>query len=567
MHNFLSIIKLQLKNMFRRDKEHANIKKTVGLAVVCAVLYAAITAGLIFVIYYMSAVMSALELESEFIALILTTGLLFVLIFGVVVLLTCLYFSKDTEFFLALPVKPSTVFAAKMAIVYLTELVTAALLMLPLMITAGIMMKLGVLYYVMIPFAIVFLPAIPLFIASIISIPIMYLVSFFRNRGALGSIFVLLLMGGLFAGYYVLVMNMQDLNPDNIDVEAVRNMFVKIVRVLYPLYALGRAMTAAPVFGLGVAASVAVNIFIFAASVAAFGVIALLISSAVYRRGAASQLEGSKKTKAVNAEYHGSSALKALMKKEFRDIIRTPAFALNCLLVIILCPIVVGFVGFSTSATKLLGEVGEVGEDAVVVTAEMIAELQTIMRYVLFGFTMFMGLSANIGPATAFSREGEKFYFSKIIPVDYATQVKAKSYVYILIGSVTVVVTSAVTAVLNFDAVFLICSIIFMLIYNFALVHFGLWLDLNRPKLKWVTPNEAMKHNRNANIYVPIAMLVSIALAVVAALTNIVFTARLGALGGFLSWALMFIAVITLAVLSAAFLYKSCEKKFEAVEM
>lgn len=259
--------------MFRRDKEHANIKKTVGLAVVCAVLYAAITAGLIFVICYMSAVMSALELESEFIALILTTGLLFVLIFGVVVLLTCLYFSKDTEFFLALPVKPSTVFAAKMAIVYLTELVTAALLMLPLMITAGIMMKLGVLYYVMIPFAIVFLPAIPLFIASIISIPIMYLVSFFRNRGALGSIFVLLLMGGLFAGYYVLVMNMQDLNPDNIDVEAVRNMFVKIVRVLYPLYALGRAMTAAPVFGLGVAASVAVNIFIFAASVAAFGVI------------------------------------------------------------------------------------------------------------------------------------------------------------------------------------------------------------------------------------------------------------------------------------------------------
>ena len=76
-----------------------------------------------------------------------------------------------------------------------------------------------------------------------------------------------------------------------------------------------------------------------------------------------------------------------------------------------------------------------------------------------------------------------------------------------------------------------------------------------------------MKHNRNANIYMPIAMLVSIALAVVAALTNIVFTARLGALGGFLSWALMFIAVITLAVLSAAFLYKSCEKKFEAVEM
>ncbi len=564
MRNYLAVIKLQLKNMFRRDRSSAKAsRRWIIAAVALVILYGIVASSFIAMVAMMSSAFGAYSLQSEFVTLILLCGLMVVLVFGIVTVLTCLYFSRDTEFFLALPIKPSVVFAAKLTIVYFAELVACVLIMVPCLIAAGIALHASAIFYVLLPFAVLLTPAIPLFFAAIISVPVMYIVSFLRNRGALGSIVVLLLFGGFFVLYYMGISKMQNLNPEQVDLSAVQGMFRKIANTVYPLYALARAMNLTTVFGLGVAASVVVNLVIYFGSIIALGGIALVISATVYKKGAAGQLENAKRTKASGRDYRSTSTLKALMKKEWREIVRTPSFALNCLIGVVMCPIIVGFIGLTSNVSAIVSESG--GAEAL--GEEKIRIIRTAMQFVQLWMIMFMSVGTNGAPATVLSREGEKFYYTKILPVDCKTQIKAKSYVYLIIGSVSSVLGAVVMAILDFDATFLICSIAFLLIYNFAAVHFGMWLDLRSPKLKWTTPNEVMKHNRNVLITVFGGMAVSLFLAVAGGVLHaLIYTVLSLVWANVITWTMLLVAAFVLAAVFSYIVYNDCEKKIDRIE-
>ncbi len=564
MRNFWLVFRLQLKNMLRKDPAKGNKRRIAWIAGL-AVSYAVIAAAFIFTIVLMGGAFADFSLQSEFVALILLCGLMVVLVFGIVTVLTSLYFSRDTEFFLTLPVKPSAVFAAKLMVVYVTELCVAALLLVPCLIAAGVVMHVPAQFYVLLPVAVLCTPAIPLFVAAVVSVPIMYIVSFFRNRGALGSIFVLLLFGAFFTVYYMGVSKMQNIDPETVDLAAIQHIFVAIANSVYPLYALARAMTGDVVFGLGSATSFAVNFFICIGSIVAVGGIALLVSATVYRRGAAGQLEGSSKRKIAAGQYRGSGVLKALMKKEWREISRTPSFALNCLLGIVMCPILVAFVGYSVNVSSVAGDAAQAGE---ALSAEATQILSVVLRMLMLWMLIFMSVGTNSAPSTAFSREGEKFYYCRLMPVDYKTQVRAKSYVYLAIGMVSSLLGAVVMAIVDFDVSFFLCSLVFLPLVVFAFVHFGIYLDMAHPKLQWVTPNEVMKHNKNVLLAVLAALLVSLLLAVAGAATYIgVFRAAGATAASAAMWAVLLALGLGAAAGSYALVYKNCDRMLDAVRI
>lgn len=565
MRNFSLIFKLQLKNMLRRDKTK-NLKKSIPIFILLAIAYVIVAAALISLVVLMGKVFATFSLQSEFLTLIMLCGLLFVLIFGIVTVLTGLYFSRDTEFFLGLPVKPSTVFAAKIAVVYVCELVMTALILLPCMIAAGVVMHLGVAFYVLTVLGVLFTPAIPLFLASVIAIPIMYIVSFMKNRGALGSLLVLVLFGAFFALYYWGITKMQDIAPDEMDLDGVRHIFVNLANTAYPLYALARAMTLTPVFGLNAAASAAVDLLIWAGSIVAVGGIALLISATVYKRGAARQLESSGKRKsAVAAQYRSTGVVKALMKKEWREILRTPGFALNCLFGIVLCPIVTAFVGFSTSVSKIANQAAAEGAP---ISPYALALLTATIRLIMLWIVSFMSAGTDGAAPTAFSREGERAYYCKLLPVDVKTQIRAKSYLYMLIGSVSGILGTVVMAILDFDLSFFLCSLVFVLLLNFAVVHFGMYLDLSRPKLKWVTTNEVMKHNRNVAIVIFTSMFFTLVAAEAGlGVFYLVYRAASHTAAIASMWTVILALALAAATASYAALYKNCDRLMNAIEM
>lgn len=98
MRNFWLVFRLQLKNMLRKDPAKGNKRRIAWIAGL-AVSYAVIAAAFIFTIVLMGGAFADFSLQSEFVALILLCGLMVVLVFGIVTVLTSLYFSRDTEFF------------------------------------------------------------------------------------------------------------------------------------------------------------------------------------------------------------------------------------------------------------------------------------------------------------------------------------------------------------------------------------------------------------------------------------------------------------------------------------
>ncbi|MCL2256509.1 MAG: hypothetical protein FWC11_06660, partial [Firmicutes bacterium] len=137
MKNYLAVLKILIRNNYfpTKEKGQKSDKGRIALVVSLAVLVVVFAPILIVGVFFSAPVVYDLGLANEFIVVILAIASLLVLFFGVVAMLGYLYFSRDTEFFLSLPIKPSTIFMAKFTIIYVTELVIAALILFPTLIT------------------------------------------------------------------------------------------------------------------------------------------------------------------------------------------------------------------------------------------------------------------------------------------------------------------------------------------------------------------------------------------------------------------------------------------------
>lgn len=549
--------------MFRRSRAKKDSGAIWAAYIGLGLFYVLLAGILVFFTYGLSSVMVKFGMVNEMLTMLLTIGCLAVLIFGLISMLSVIYFSKDTEFFMTLPVKPSVVYLAKLSIVYVSELLLSTLLLLPCLLTAGISIQLGPVYYITMLFGLLFVPALPLLLASLLAIPLMYIVSFFRNKGVLTSLVLILLFGAFFVGYMLLI-NSVTAGLDNVDFsgdyfeqfgETLKGSFVVFTNVLFPLAALARFSTMTATWGMSVSVSMLANLAIFLASIAALITLTVLISNAVYRRGAASMLEGGKKKVKENIGYSFSGTLKTLMKKEWRELIRTPAFAFQSLSGIILCPIMLIIVGMSM---RMGGEMSGATE----VQAQAAGSL---IHFMLLGFICMMGVGMNVGASTCISREGDKFVFCKMIPVSPAQQLRAKTYVYLIVSGLTVVLGLIVICILQFNFLNLLLSLGFLVLYDYGYVHFAVFFDLYRPKLNWATPNEAVKNNRSATIPLFINMGISFAFIALPGLLSVMITPSW--VGQTISWLLLYGVAIAAAVVFHYLLYKNADRLYNQIKV
>ncbi len=146
MNNYLTVVKALFKNKFRFGESATRAKK-IGFIALIAVAYAFILAvAIMFLVMYRNLLANpVLSMTYCFIALFSIA--LVVLFFGIVHLVSTLYLSKDTDFYSMLPIKASTVFAAKLTFVYLSEAIITIAVMLPLVITFGILSNMWAGFY------------------------------------------------------------------------------------------------------------------------------------------------------------------------------------------------------------------------------------------------------------------------------------------------------------------------------------------------------------------------------------------------------------------------------------
>ncbi|MDE6200959.1 MAG: hypothetical protein K2M47_03670 [Clostridiales bacterium] len=551
MNNYVTILKALFKNKLRFDAGKSKRKK-LAFALLLGFVYLVVMAAAISIILELKELFLYFTVMAQlFYFFVLMTAAIVVLFFGIVHLVIVLYLSKDTDFYSMLPVKPATVFAAKLSYVYLSETAIVIAVALPLLIAFGIVAKMWAWFYVIAIATLVIVPTLPLVVAAIVAIPVMLIASKLKNRNIISLVFFLLLFGGAFSLYiyFIYLTSSGAVTPESMT--RVLNGLKMILDVLYPYTVLSRAACGIPMYGLGMGASTVVGVAIFIAISAVLLIIIWLLAKFMYAQSvkANNQTDNSK---AKKGEFKTTTSTRALIKREYISSLRSTQIAFQCYAVMLL-PILMAVV-FGLMA----GNVSDYNHDMQLTYDGSFIRLMT--------FCMLAAMLATLGngASTTFSREGNAMASLKILPVNIKTILKAKIIAWLLPAIPVSIVTVVIINVMNFSVNSMLLSMFSLVPIAVVFVIFGTLWDLTSPKLKWTDPIQAVKHNMHvlggqlmmmgSGLAIIILMLVLSACSVKFDVINIV------------CWALLY-AVLAAFAIADIVLYRKIDKYYNRLEM
>ncbi len=401
MKNILSLLKMQIDN--KTDILKAASPKTMIPAVLKAVLILGL--GTLAVSFGLSRVFNlGFAINAELLGIILVVTQLLSLVFAVGNVINTLYLCKDNEMLICLPVTPNQLFVSKLLLIYIKEIAANAMITLPIFITLGTFARLGVSYYLSLVILTLLLPVFPIAIAAFVSLPIMWVIRFLKKHTFLSIVVIFGLVCTCLWGYLSLIGNIAgEFNIVEKQYETVlkTNEFIQTVGNKIPLYfPLGRAMLSSNewyVFPIFIALCVVV------------AAVAILFTRRLFFKIAMSSIENTVKVKPKMKKFKGRSRFASLFQKELFCVFRSSAEIFEYFLFTILMPFIV------FSYDKLLMTVATNNSAG----PKMIAGAHVMVVAIL-------AMLSNISSASAVSRDGGNFHTSKIIPVDFFTQMLVK---------------------------------------------------------------------------------------------------------------------------------------------
>lgn len=496
MKDLIRIIKFLLVDTYRLRKNE-NRRGKIGVYGFFAIVYILFEIAVLSTVVPIAPLFKEARLVPEFLTAIMTLGLSAVTVLGVMPMLNLLYFSKDSEFFLNLPISPTKVYFAKLVTVYLSQFIFTSALIIPALFAVGITLNLSWLFYITILFTSILLPVFPLMAISVICLPLMYLIKFFKNRGAASSIVAMFLFLAVFAVYTLVIGSASVPETDAELLPRVENMIRRISEIFVPLAAVNRFATFTNIYGLNLAVSMTLDLIIFIAPALILFGLTLAIGKTAYSRAVTLQLENVKRGSRESIYKRPDSALKALILKEWKNIIRTPVFAVQCFMGLILAPLIFIIMALGGNNFSQPGTEG-------------------LLWLLFIIIVQLIVISINVGASTSFSRDGNSFYINKILPVPYDKQLRAKIIFYNSIYDVDLVICVALMYFIigaSFWWVGLL-ALIYLIVLNYGCINLWLFLDISKPNLEWKSYREIVKNSRNAMLPVVVGMVITFAVGV-----------------------------------------------------
>ena len=221
------------------------------------------------------------------------------------------------------------------------------------------------------------------------------------------------------------------------------------------------------------------------------------------------KITAQKAEEVIEKDVRSVSIFHALFVRDYRNVVREPAFFANGPLFVYLFPVIfiLSFgVGFIASGEGL----GVIFSAFQRKLAELSPEnLKSAKYFVTLGsaaFVVFTGTFANLA-TTSFSREGKSLNDLKAMPIDFNLIVKVKFWHAMLyVGIANVIMIFLLTLAyfllqvpLTFTDLFSICIITVLLSgsVSLLLIFIDMFIDTLNPKLNWETPMAASKQNFN----------------------------------------------------------------------
>ena len=508
MSKVIELTKIFLKNSFSdMDLRMGVSTKSKGKYLLYAILFLYLTGIIIFLGYSILEGLIAIHQETIFVGMILFIILGLAIVQTIFSSINILYFTKDSEYLLPLPLKPYQIILARTIVMLLAEYIVIFLLGLVPLTMYGILTGAGVAYYITMILSVILLPILPVLIISTIVMFIMSFARLTKNRNRFQLIASILLLI-IVIGIALSTSGMQnDISGEELAQMLVQaNGMIELIKGYFPtLDFLMEALTTSSITTIVVEILKTVLITILGF------IIYMFISQKIYFKGLIGNLFGGgskKNTKKIEQkDYKNSKLYKSYIGKEFKILIRNPVFLMQCLLPAVLIPIIMVAVvvaGFNSENMKI-NEISQMFESIQTNSFIVVCIILGIIQF----FAMFIYISI-----TAISRDGENAVFMKYIPVSLYKQYIYKIIPNIIMNIVTIIISLGIAQyILHLPIITLVLLFIVATIMGVLQSILMLIIDLKRPKLNWNSEYAVAKQNLNL-IFPMIFAMVNIAILV-----------------------------------------------------
>lgn len=518
MSAYLTLMKLSICNRlgaFRRDSWYKSSGKLDVSRIVTTVIillsFAYLGGLVIWAEISLFGAMASAGQPMLLVALTLLMGIVFTLMLGVFMVTSTLYYHKDSPWLAYLPVSPYAVLGMRWTAIWAGDAALNLVLIGPAALMYGLHSGANVLYYLRMISVILATPLMPLSVATLIASILARTTVRFRNKDAMAMV------GSLLVVFVVVGLEMAILPriPEDADAMYIVQMLLsqeKLINLLLgsfpPVLWAAKGIAGHWVFWL---------LFLFV-SVSAAGA-ALILTGRGYMNTCMLQSEHASRKKKVRTRHDPwrvRSPLMALYSREWNEILKTPVYAMNSLVGVVMVPLMLVIIGIGVQSS---------GES----TALIIPLIQNLLSHIASGdlvliLTAILCFACMMNPvaATSVSREGQRLPLSRIIPVSARTQMYAK----LLVGmTVSLLIQAAMLVILVIAlqdyAIWLVPAMMLATLLSWANNALALTLDAIRPMLHWANETQAMKQNFNFAIMMIVTMLqIALPAAAVVLLAN-----------------------------------------------
>ena len=470
-------VKDSWSNIFTSESKKKKI--LLGLFMIFCILL--LSTPLVFLVFSTYDELKAINLEVMLISLVLVCNIIVLMFFGTTFVLNIFYFSNDIETFLPMPIKSSDIVIGKFFAVYINLLMSSSIIILPL-ITFGIMDGAGILYYIYMIIVFLVAPILPMVVISILSMFLMRFGKLTKHKDGLKMI------GGCLTLVFAIAINLVSQSSED-DSQIIRlvakgddSIIGKISGIFitnkFSAIALANNMEVKGLYNIIAAIVVGVAVigilYIIGGKLYLNSVIGI---SETYSRGK-NVLNGD----GIKGKFKQRNAFSSLVKRDIRNITRTPQFFINAIAMQFYMPIIFGTAFFANGNYKnISGFVNSLGVDRRIFP-------------VIFLLATFFIATGGAG-IFAISREGKDIDIARYIPIEASEQLKAKLCSSLIINNITVVSILILLLFINIDLGILLPSMIIAESTVMLVTIIGMYCDYRKPKFDWDNERNMMKNN------------------------------------------------------------------------
>ena len=404
--------------------------------------------------------------------------------------LNVLYFSKDLKVFLRMPIKEKKLLNSKMLNMIVSEYEMELIMLAIPMVVYGILTKATFLFYIYMIAILLILPIIPILITSLVIAIVMRFTNKIKNKSKV--IYITLILTSLIVGIITSSFNsQQDFSVSNVKniilkangvAESIADSFVLIKPIMNTLLNYNNME------GLK-------NLILYMLESLICYIVVIELMSKVYLKGAIGATINSKKnvkTREVELtikDFKKRNKFRTYISKEFKTLVRTPIFCIECILIPIIYPFFIFFtiIGMTEFASMVGMDLWEKIRNVAVEPLGLSITLAVGQIFYMMNFTSII----------AISRESKNAIVSKYIPISLKKQFNLKIHLGTYLNMIAAILVTLFYYMCTRNVVVSIVIFVMLYLINRIGEKFKILIDLHKPQLVWDTEYTMMKQNTN----------------------------------------------------------------------